>query len=83
MSTELRCRLLSLARDNIGKGLRKMYKSKRFQEIYKQGQLSRTNILVDTETGVNYLFHAEGYSVGLTVLLDRDGKPIVTQTECN
>lgn len=83
MSTELRCRLLSLARDNIGKGLRKMYKSKRFQEIYKQGQLSRTNILVDTETGVNYLFHAEGYSAGLTVLLDRDGKPIVTQTECN
>lgn len=40
-------------------------------------------ILVDTETGVNYLVvipHlTEG--CGLTVLVDRDGKPIVTPVD--
>ena len=37
-----------------------------------------TYVLVDRETGVNYLFAASGYSGGLTVLLDAEGKPIVT-----
>ncbi|MBR5123538.1 MAG: hypothetical protein IKU90_00275 [Clostridia bacterium] len=35
-------------------------------------------ILVDRKTGVNYLWTASGYSGGLTVLLDADGKPVVT-----
>lgn len=35
-------------------------------------------VLVDRQTGVNYLWTASGYSGGLTVLLDVDGKPIVT-----
>ena len=35
-------------------------------------------ILVDRQTGVNYLFVASGYSGGLTPLLDREGKPIVS-----
>lgn len=35
-------------------------------------------IYVDKQTGVNYLFSASGYAGGLTVLVDRDGKPIVT-----
>lgn len=35
-------------------------------------------IYVDRKTGVNYLFSANGNAGGLTVLLDRDGKPIVT-----
>ena len=35
-------------------------------------------ILVDRTTGVNYLWISSGYSGGLTVLLDADGKPIVT-----
>ena len=30
------------------------------------------------ETGVNYLFHREGNAAGLTPLLDKDGKPVVT-----
>ena len=30
------------------------------------------------ETGVNYLFHAGGNAGGLTPLLDRDGKPVVS-----
>jgi hypothetical protein len=58
-----------------------MEKNKRFKEIYTQGTLTRTVIFVDTETGVNYLFHQDGHSGGLTVLLDKDGKPVVTPVE--
>ena len=35
-------------------------------------------ILVDKETGVNYLYRQSGYSGGMTVLLDKDGKPIIS-----
>ena len=38
-------------------------------------------IWVDRETGVNYLFHFSGYAGGLTPLLDRDGKPLVTPAD--
>ena len=37
-----------------------------------------TYVLVDKQTGVNYLYACSGYSGGLTVLLDATGKPIVT-----
>ena len=37
-----------------------------------------TYVLVDRETGVNYLFANSGYSGGMTVLVDAEGKPIVT-----
>lgn len=57
-----------------------MAKEKRFERIYKQGAGSM-EIWVDKETGVNYLYRASGYGGGLTVLLDKDGKPIVTPTE--
>jgi hypothetical protein len=35
-------------------------------------------IYVDRKTGVNYLFAQGGNAGGLCVLVDRDGKPIVT-----
>ena len=35
-------------------------------------------IYVDRQTGVNYLFTQSGYAGGMCVLVDRDGKPIVT-----
>ena len=35
-------------------------------------------ILVDKVTGVNYLFVSSGYAGGLTVLLDREGKPVIS-----
>ena len=54
-----------------------MSKNKRFKKIYSQ-DLGSCAILVDTETGVNYLSVNNGYSGGLTPLLDRDGKPIIT-----
>ncbi len=57
-----------------------MAKDKRFEKVYSQGAGS-IEIWVDKETGVNYLYHASGYSGGLTVLLDKDGKPKVTSIE--
>ena len=35
------------------------------------------NIIVDTETGVMYLFRGAGYRGGLTVMVDSDGKPLI------
>lgn len=51
----------------------------RFQKVYSQGTIEVTEIWVDTETGVNYVFHRSGTAAGLTPLLDRDGKPVVTR----
>lgn len=50
----------------------------RFKRIYNQGIMDVMEIWVDTETGVNYVFHRSGYAGGLTPLLDPEGKPIVT-----
>ena len=50
----------------------------RFKKVYQQGTIDVIQILVDTETGVNYVFQKAGYAGGLTPLLDKDGKPIVT-----
>ena len=38
----------------------------------------RMEIYVDRQTGVNYLYHITGNAAGLTVLLNRDGTPVVT-----
>ena len=51
---------------------------KRFIKIYDDGAFGSNEIWVDTRTGVNYLFHASGYAGGLTPLLDREGKPIIS-----
>jgi len=50
----------------------------RFEKIYSQGIMNVTEIWVDRETGVNYLYHASGNSGGMTVLLDAEGKPVIT-----
>lgn len=55
-----------------------MAKNERFEKTYSQGALTLTEIWVDKETGVNYLFHASGNAAGLTPLLDREGKPVVS-----
>jgi len=57
-----------------------MAKDKRFEKVYSQG-MGSTEIWVDKETGVNYLFHASGYAGGMTVLLGKDGKPVITPIE--
>lgn len=53
----------------------------RFIVTYKQsGGFSGPGmkILVDKKTGVNYLWAESGYAGGMTVLLDREGKPVIT-----
>lgn len=50
----------------------------RFIKTYNQGKLNMMEIWVDKETGVNYLYHSAGYGAGLTVLLDQNGKPVIT-----
>ena len=52
-------------------------KDERFVKIHSEAMGGRM-ILVDKVTGVNYLFVSSGYAGGLTPLLDREGKPIVT-----
>lgn len=51
----------------------------RFKKVYSQGMVEVMEIWVDWETGVNYVFHRNGTAAGFTVLLDQDGKPVVTK----
>ena len=55
-----------------------MAKNERFEKIFSQGTLNVTEIWVDKETGVNYVFHASGYAGGLTPLLDKEGKAVIS-----
>ena len=50
---------------------------KRFEATYSKGQLNGTKIITDTKTGVQYLFVFAGYAGGLTLLVDKDGKPMI------
>jgi len=57
-------------------------KDARFIEVLTEGNgitESRKTVVVDKRTGVNYLWYHDGYAGGLTVLLDSDGKPVVTK----
>lgn len=55
-------------------------KEKRFIKVYSES-MGENQIFVDSLTGVNYYYHNSGYGGGLTVLLDKDGKPVVTPIE--
>ena len=50
----------------------------RFIRVFTQGMLRGSEIWVDRQTGVQYLFHQSGYAGGLTVLLDAEGKPLIS-----
>ena len=50
----------------------------RFEKVYNQGKISVIEIWVDKETGVNYVFRRDGYAGGMTPLLDKDGKPVIS-----
>lgn len=51
---------------------------KRFEKVYAQGAIDVMEVWIDKQTGVNYLFLQSGYAGGLTPLLDREGKPIIS-----
>lgn len=52
-------------------------KEERFVETYSQ-EWGTTRILVDKQTGVNYLCTSMGQGGGICVLVDKEGKPIIT-----
>ena len=52
-------------------------KEERFVKIHSENMGTEIS-LVDKKTGVNYLFVSSGYAGGLTVLVDAQGKPIIT-----
>lgn len=59
-----------------------MNSNSRFDVVWREGSSigdGMKRVLVDKETGVNYLFVQKGYAGGLTPLLDADGKPVVTK----
>lgn len=54
-------------------------KEKRFIKIFKERTLTESmEILLDTETGVNYLYIGAGYGMGITPLLGPDGKVVIS-----
>ena len=48
----------------------------RFIEVYSD---STNRIFVDTETNVLYFWHWGGYSGGLSVMVDENGKPLLLE----
>ena len=59
-----------------------MQKKNRFIRVYSQNAFSGAmEIWADKETGVHYLYRPAGYGGGLTVLLGKDGKPVIKPIE--
>lgn len=56
-------------------------KEERFEVIFTDGSQMKDagmrQILVDKETGVNYLVWKSGYAGGITPLLDSEGKVVI------
>ena len=52
----------------------------RFVEVYSQGVTNVEKIIVDTQTDVNYVLASSALTVGcgMSVLVDADGRPIIT-----
>ena len=63
----------------------KKVKVNRFEVIFKEGSELLDDgirqILVDRETGVNYLLWKSGFGAGITPLPDADANVVVTKTE--
>ena len=51
----------------------------RFEIVYEQHfYQGNTKIIRDKQTGVMYLYNQQGASGGMTVLVDKDGKPVTS-----
>ena len=52
----------------------------RFKRVYDQtDNHGVVEVWVDRETGVNYVFRQNAYGGGFCVLVDANGKPVVTK----
>ena len=61
------------------KGDGKLAKEKRFLKVFEQtSMMENMRVIVDTQTGVQYLCFVNGYAGGITPLLNRDGKPVIS-----
>lgn len=71
--------IYSYDRQQNGKGGEHMAKE-RFVEVYSQGFVNVAKVIVDTETGVNYLLASSTLTAGcgMSILVNQNGKPIVT-----
>ena len=58
-------------------GEKKAKLAPRFKKIYSDS-LGANEIWIDTQTGVNYLWHTGLYAGSITPLLGSDGQPIIT-----
>lgn len=50
---------------------------KRFEIIEKEGFDPSHVVIRDNTTGVLYMAYNSGFGTGMTLLVDRDGKPLV------
>lgn len=60
-----------------------MGKQERFINVHSEGSAilddGKKQIIVDSQTGVNYLFIKSGYGAGITPLYNADGTLLVTK----
>ena len=75
--------LLAITSFKKNQEIKMFKKEERFEVIYKDGSELKSEgvrqILVDRETGVNYLCWKSGYGAGITPLLDSDGSVVITE----
>lgn len=56
-----------------------MKQEKRFVRVHTESSgFEVSSIWVDQKTGVSYFWHSSGNAGGLTPLLDREGRPVIT-----
>ena len=54
-------------------------KNQRFVRILDEsGFVTANELWVNRQTGVTYLFHYNSHAAGLTVLVDANGKPVIS-----
>ncbi len=66
---------------NFGRGLIFARGQKRFEVIFSEGMMDKIRVIRDTVTGVHYLHTTNGFTGGLTVLLDEYGKPVIDKNK--
>ena len=53
-------------------------KEQRFIKVMEDsGFISSNEVLVDTQTGVQYFYHSAGNSGGMCMLVDAEGRPLL------
>lgn len=71
------CTVVQSCRDR-GNDTVKAAESERFKLIDSYEDFSnKIRVFVDNDTGVQYLMYKNGYGVGVTVMVDGEGKPLV------